>query len=621
MGVEWAVKMIEGDKNLRPGIDFETKREEFCAESSERVLKALEIATEIHCKDIRRTTGEPYVNHCLAVAKILRQWGADEDLIVAGLLHDTVEDHPDLISLEQVKEMFGERVAHLVDGVSKFKSQTGKDNDFETLRKVTTETLIDPGVAMIKLADRLHNMNTMEDGPLEKGFSIEKKRAKARETLAVYVPMAESLGLWQVKNALADIAFSYTDPERYRIVKNMIDCDPRLDPEFINRTKEEIRMVLLEAGVRATVEHQVGGYWELSEKQRLSAMRSGSRPKEFVDITDVVSFRVVLEDEQKTDECYRAMANVRHLFHGLLQQYRSDDYLETPAINGYSALHDTFKLKEGNIEVAFTTKNREKFNNWGVASISHEELTSNPDKYRRKMIFTPKEELAIMELSATGLDVAYKLNPLIGLRAVAVRVNGVVMDLNTVIPNAAMVEIITDQHQRRPKREWLAFCNEETAQEIDRQDKISEHDEEVKRGEKMLVEEALRERGILNFEDLDQDIVDKILEAFGCWYGIDDLYYKVALGLKTSSVALKLEEMKIIRGMYTSVSIEGQNEIGISEIVAGIVGKNGGDVRSKVEKVDEEENFMIRVLITVDYQGKKKIEEELKKRFPSCVVV
>jgi guanosine-3',5'-bis(diphosphate) 3'-pyrophosphohydrolase len=607
--------MTERENVLRPRTEFNVEREEFCAQSSERVRLALELATEIHKNDIRRTTGEPYVNHSIAVAEILRKWGGDEDMVVTGLLHDTWEDHPDLISLEQIKEMYGERVAHLVDGVSKFKTQSGKDNDFETLRKVTRETLVEPGVAMVKLADRLHNMSTME------GFAEEKKLAKAKETVAVYVPLAESLGLWQVKNALADISFSYIDPERYKYVKEKIDRDPRLSADYIFATKVELGRVLKEGGMRATVEHQVGGYWELSEKQKKSAMRSDSRPKDFVDITDVVSFRVIIEDEKDTSECYRAMGVIRNKYFKLLQQSRSDDYLATPAINGYSALHDTYKVNEGNIELAFTTRKRENFNNWGVASISQEELKDDPDKYKRKMIFTPKQELAVMELSAKGIDVAYRLNPLLGLRAVAIKIDGKVEGLDTVVPNASVVEVLTEQHQARPSADWLTYCSRETAGQIDSQMKIAEHDEEVMKGEKLLVEGLLRERGILNIQDLDEDIVDKLLVDLGCWYGIDDLYYKVAYGLDLSLVARKLDEMKVGRGTFTTVLIEGPNHIGISEEVAGIIGRNGGDARSKVERVGKDERFMIRVLLAVDYQGKKKIEEELRKKFPSCVVV
>lgn len=613
--------MKEGDNCLRPGVDFNVQGERFFAEITEKEKAALEIASEIHKDDIRKTTGEPYVNHCVAVATTLKQWGAAEDMIVAGLLHDTWEDHPDLISLEKIKFLFGERVAHLVDGVSKFKSPTGKDNDFETLRKVTRETLVEPGVAMIKLADRLHNMHTMEDGPLGRGFSEEKKLAKAKETLAVYVPMAESLGLWQVKNALADISFYYLDPVRYRTVKEKIDCDPRLNFEFIKGTEQAIEQVLVEAGIKATVRHEVGGYWELAEKQKKSAMRSDSRPKEYADITDVVSFRVIIEDEENLAECYLAMGVVRNRFKNLLVKNRSDDYLVVPAVNGYSAFHDTYKVREGNIEVAYTTKKREDFNNWGVASISLEALRINPDKYKRKMIFTPKEELAFMELSARGIDIAYKLNPLLGLRAVAIKIDGKVAELNSEVPNASVVEIITDQHQTKPNREWLDYCNHETANYIEQQMKISEHDREVARGEKKLIDEVLRERGILSIEDLDRDVVDKLLIDLGCWYGVADLYYKVASGLDLEVVNKKLDEMKISRGMFTTVLIEGENSIGVSEEVARIIGRNGGDQRSKVEKVEKGEKFTIRVLLTVGYQGKKKIEEELTARFTNCLVV
>lgn len=606
--------MIENRTGLRPAVSCEICEGDFVVNKSDKVLSALALAFEVHKEDVRKT-GEAYIYHCMAVAEILCRWDADEDEIVAALLHDTVEDHPDALSLDQIRITYGERVAHLVDGVTKLKSYSDNEGDFETLKKVTKETLVEPGIAKIKLADRLHNMQTMDS------FPQETRVKKARETLVFYVPLAESLGLWQVKNALADISFSYVDPVRYKEVKEKIDMDPRLNEVFINKTEADIQKVLNAAGINAVVEHQVGGYWELSEKQKKSAMRADSRPKDFADITDVISFRVITVDDRDTGECYRAMGVVRTRYPKLLQQTRSDDYLATPAINGYSALHDTYKLNEGNIEVAFTTINREQFNNWGVASISQEELKKDPDKYKRKLIFTPKKELAVMELSATGIDVAFRLNPLLGLRAVAIKIDGKVMGLDAVVPNAAVVEIITDQHQTQPSAEWLKFCNRETAGQIDVQLKIAEHDIEVAKGEKMLVEGLLKEKGILNIEDLDEDIVDKLLVDLGCWYGIDDLYYKVAFGLDLSLVSRKLDEMKVGRGMYTTVLIEGPNSIGVSEEVAGIIGRNGGDVRSKVEKVGKDERFSIRMLLAVDYQGKKKIEEEMKLRFPSCVVV
>jgi len=607
--------MLERFLRLRPEQKMEVSTEEFVADKSERVMTAVWLAIQVHEGDFRKGTGEPYSTHCLAVANILDRWGADEDEIIAGLLHDTYEDHPDRLSLDQIEDVYGERVANLVAGVTKLKSREGERNEFETLRKVTRESYIEPGVALVKLADRLHNMTSLECLP------IDRQRVKAEETISVYVPLAESLGLWQVKNALADLAFRYLEQNRFNSVREIIDRDPRLTVDFIQSMEGELGRIILGAGIKARIEHQVGGYWELAEKQKRSSMRADSRPKSFADITDVVSFRVVVEDDDQLDECYRAMGLVRLAFADRLVQNRHDDYLVIPSINGYSAIHDTFKFREGNVEVAFTTDEKEKFNNWGVASVSKEELRRDPDRFRRKLIFTPKQELAIMNVDAKGIDVAYRLNPLLGLKAVAIKIDGKVMPLDTVVPNAAMVEIITEQHQEQPDMEWLNYCGNEATAIIEQQLRIVEHDREVERGRKKLVEELLHERGILDLSDLDLDTVNRILMDLGCWYGTADLYYKTAFGLDLSLVARKLDENMIKRGTYTTILVRGSNSIGVSEEISRIIKQNGGDARSKVERVDQNENFMVRVLITVGYAGKKKIEEELKEKYPECVVV
>ncbi len=581
---------------------------------SDKIISALALASEIHKNDVRKS-GEPYIQHCIVVAEILFQWGADEEEIIAGLLHDAVEDHPETISLEKIRQEYGERTSHLVDGVTKIKSVSEKEGDFLALIKVTRETLYEPGIAKIKLADRLHNMLTR--GP----FSPERSKIKGNETLAVYVPLAESLGLWQVKNALADISFSYVDPEKYKKVKEKIDSDPRLDEKFIKTTEENITKILDEAKISAYVSHAIGGYWSLSEKEKKSGMRSDSRPKDFADITDVVSFRVTIDDEINIGECYLAMGVVRGNYYKQLQLSRSDDYLAIPAINSYSALHDTYKFEEGNIEIAFTTRKREQYNNWGIAGLTHAELIASPEKYKRKLVFTPKEELAVMELSARGIDVAYRLNPILGLRAVAIKINGKEKTLDCVVPNSSMVEIITDQHQLKPRPEWLEYCDSETASQIDCQIKMAEHNEEVLKGEKILTDGPLKDRGVLEIRDLEEDVVDKLLMDLGCWNGVDDLYYKIAYGMDLSLVTQKLDELDVVKGRYTSIQVKGPNAVGVSEEIAGIIAKNGGDSRNNVEWVDKDEKFTIRVLVVVSSVGKRKIEEELKKKFPSCIVV
>ena len=604
-------KMLEA----RPGVEYDCSLKTFGINKNQRVLDALALAARIHELDKRKLTGEPYVNHCVATASILISWGANEEEVIAGLLHDTVEDHPDLISLEDIESFFGERVSALVSGVTKLKTREGDRNKFETLRKVTRESLIEPGVALVKLADRLHNMMTLD------GMSASKQREKALETISVYGPLAESLGLWQVKNALLDLAFRYAEPPRFENIQKQIDSDKRLSVDFIWITEEKIREVLLANRLRVVVEHQVGGYWELAEKQRRSGIRANSRPKNFVDITDVVSFRVIVENDADVGECYRAMGIIRSSFGSALVSHRHDDYLVRPSANGYAAIHDTYRLDAGCIEIAFTTRGRENFNNWGVLTVDREKLKVHPNQYDRKLVFTPKQELVFLEPGATGIDVAYKLNPLLGMRAIAIKIDGKVTGLDAVVSNTSLVEIITDQHRRSPDLGWLNCCNIETRYEIEQQQMWSEHDEEVEKGRNMLIQKVLKNRGVLDLVDLDEELVDKLLVDLGCWYGIDDLYFKIAYGLDMAMVSKKLDDLGVVPGMFTSIEVKGENRIGVSEEVAGIVAHNGGDARSKSEKVDNKERFVIRILCTISYEGKKKLEETLKQKYGDCLVV
>jgi len=593
---------------IRPGIQF-IKEADMYSGRSEKVMTAFVLAKEIHINDTRKTTGEPYINHCVAVASILESWGADEDEVVAGLLHDTIEDHPGEISLEDISGIFGERVAQLVNGVTKLGS------DFETLRKITSESLIEPGVAFIKLADRLHNMLTM------KGMSEASQRKNAQETLDVYAPLAESFGMWQIKNQLADLAFAYTDPKRHSEVKRIIDNDPRLRLEFIKNTKANLEEIFLRAGLRAVVEHQVGGYYELSEKQRKSVMKDLGRPKSFEQITDVVSFRILVENAYDLDKCYLAMGLVRLEYGDMLEKGRHDDFLVEKVMNGYSAIHDTYKFPEGCVEMAFTSRDREAFNNWGLLCLPRRVLIENPERFNRKVVFTPKRELVFLEPPARGIDLAYKINPLLGLRAVALRVNGKIKDLSEVVENAGVVEVITDIHQNIPRAEWMEYCNQETRKQIEAQRSNSEREEVNNRGREMLAELVLRERGVLNIEDLPDDILGRVLMDLGCWNGVENLYYKVTFGLDIDLIKKKLIEVGVVGGRYSTVRVRGKNRIGVSELLARIIAKSGGDVRRRMEVVEENERYEMRVLMEVSYEGKKKIEQEVADNFDEWEMV
>jgi len=600
--------------NLRPAMEYCGSISEFEEKNNERVRYALKIAEEIHRGDIRKVSGEPYINHCVAVSSILESWGADEDECVAGLLHDTVEDHPDLINLEFIAENFGERVAFLVDGVTKLKTKAGEKSEFETLRKVTRESLIDVGVAKLKLADRKHNMTTME------GMKPETQRRKAKETLTVYAPLAESFGMWQVKNELEDLSFRYFDPARYEEIKKRVDRDPRLNTEFLFGLENEIEDALADFGLEVKIEHQVGGYWEISEKQKRRGIRGGSLSKSIGEIPDVLSFRVLVSEEKMVD-CYKAMGVVRILFAKNLIVGRHADLLRESAVNGYSALKDTYVFNEGSVEICFTSLEREKFNNWGITVYSAEETTANRELFTRKLVFTPKEELVFLELSATGIDVAYKLSPILGMRAVAIKIDGKVCDLNQVVPNASMVEILTDSTKLSPDLEWMKFANLETRRIMEKQVMVSERDLIVVTGRQTLVDEVLSERGVLEITDLDESVVSKLLSDFGCWYGVNDLYYKVATGMNLDNIKKKLDTLGVAVGVFTSLQIVGENAPGVAKDVASVLAKNKADTRNAVEKVFENDKFLIRILMKVDYKGKKRIEEDLKKKYSNCIVV
>jgi len=244
---------------------------------TEKIAQALELATKAHAGQTR-AAGEPYVTHSIAVAQILEGWGIiDEDFISASLLHDVVEDAS--VTLDEIMAVFGADVAELVDGVSKFRSASGKTDDRETLKKFFTKTYIDPRVAVLKLADRLHNMRTLAPMP------EHKRIAKSRETLDVYTGLAESLGMWEVKIELEDLAFQYVNPHEYQEVKDEVESDTRLNPAFLGYWTSNLERVLVEEGFIGRVVVRKNGLFSLSEKRRRAALQGKSLPGSFSEIT------------------------------------------------------------------------------------------------------------------------------------------------------------------------------------------------------------------------------------------------------------------------------------------------------------------------------------------------
>ena len=350
-------------RSLRPEMKYVDRVENFLPRR-ERVRLAMEKAIKAHEGQFRKS-GEAYVNHCVAVAGILESWGlsqvSHEDLFCAAMLHDADEDTD--YGVVDIESDFGKRVAELVDGVSKFRSEEGDDSevDRETLRKVVMKTFIEPKVGLLKLADRLHNMRTMGAMPRE------KQAAKAWETLMVYVPLAESLGMWVVKTELEDLAFSYIDSYKYEATRTELDKDKRLKPDFVEGAVERVERLLELASLQGEMGVRVGGYWKSCKKREKAGMKGLSGLESFSEINDVLSLRVRFEN---VDDCYGFLGTLRQYFGVLVDETRADDFISTsPRDNGYMALQETVNFIEGAVEIAIMTEEMEDFNNWGVISL------------------------------------------------------------------------------------------------------------------------------------------------------------------------------------------------------------------------------------------------------------
>jgi (p)ppGpp synthase/HD superfamily hydrolase len=185
----------------------------------------------------------------------------------------------------------------------------------------------------------------------------------------------------------------------------------------------------------------------------------------------------------------------------------------------------------------------------------------------------------------------------------------------------ALVEVIVDNNREEPDKKWLSFCGMEARRMIEKQLVLSERDRMIEMGRNYLRDEVLVERGILEIRDLDERVVSQLLGELGCWYGTNDLYYKVAMGMDLEIIRQKLDGLGIGVGVYTTVQIEGENVVGVAKDVATILAKNKADSRNVIERVSEDDKFTIRILMKVDYKGKKKIEEELKRKYSECVIV
>ena len=474
------------------------------------VERAVATAIEAHGSQ-QRATGEPYVTHPILAAEILAELGIDPVAIEACVLHDVPEDTE--FSLADIEDRFGAEVAHLVDGVTKlgkFSTLSHEQQQAENIRKMFLAMAEDIRVVLIKLADRLHNMRTLA------GLPIEKQQRIARQTLEIYAPLAERLGIWQVKWELEDLAFKTLDPERFRELAKLLDTRRKGREGFIERAIAELEPRLQESGIKADLQGRPKHIYSIWRKMQ----RKGA---EFGEIYDVYAIRILVEEVR---DCYAALGIVHALWRPIPGQF--DDYIAVPKNNLYQSLHTAVMAMDGKpLEIQIRTHAMHQVSEVGIAAHwRYKEGTKSDRDYDAKLawlrqlmdwqrdisdatefvegikldvfqdqvfVFTPRGEIKDLPAGATPLDFAYRIHTDVGHRTIGAKVNNRLVPLDYRLKNGDIVEIVTTRAEHGPSRDWLNLVRTTHAREKIRQwFKRQERDENIVHGRESLERELRR---------------------------------------------------------------------------------------------------------------------------------
>ncbi len=510
------------------------------------VAEAYQFAREAH-KDQKRASGEPYVTHPLAVAHILAELGLDPVAVQAALLHDIPEDTE--YSLTDVEERFGAEVARLVDGVtklSKFSARSHEEQQAENIRKMFLAMAEDIRVVLIKLADRLHNMRTLAALPIEKQHRI------ARQTAEIYAPLAERLGIWQIKWELEDLAFKTLEPDAYRTLAAQLETHRKARETYVKRAMEVLGKALKEAGIEAEISGRPKHIYSIHKKMD----RKGA---ELGEIYDVHAVRVLVNDVR---DCYAALGIVHSLWPPIPGQF--DDYIATPKGNLYQSLHTAVVALDGKpLEVQIRTHEMHRVSEVGIAAHWRYKEGSKVDRaYDAKLawlrqlmdwqrevadatefveslkldifqdqvfVFTPRGDVKDLPAGATPLDFAYRIHTDVGHSCIGAKVNNRLMPLDYKLKNGDIVEIVTTKSAHGPSRDWLNIVTTTHAKEKIRQwFKRQQRDENIVHGKATLDRELRR----LARTSLDRIAADRLAEIVDHYHfgSIDDFYAAIGYG-------------------------------------------------------------------------------------------
>lgn len=531
--------------------------------------KAFALASEKH-KDQKRKSGEPFIIHPVAVATMLAEMDMDMPSVIAGMLHDVVEDTS--VTIEEIREIFGDEIAYLVDGVTKLKripTSTKEELQNENLRKMFLSMASDIRVIVIKLVDRLHNMRTLQY------VNTDAQITKARETLEIYTPLAHRLGMTKIKWELEDLCFKYLEPEAYNSLVTQITQRRDQQEAYIRKVLDAIRIRLDEAGIKAFLDGRPKHFYSIHKKMI-------AQNKALNQIYDLLAIRVIVDTVQ---ECYTVLGIIHEMYTPMPGRFK--DYIAMPKPNMYQSLHTTLIGPDGQpFEAQIRTWEMHKTAEIGIAAhwkykeggkngktsdydgklewvrnlLDNQREVEDPDEFVEtfKMdlftdevfVFTPKGDVKCLPKGSTPIDFAYAIHSAVGNRMIGAKVNGEIKPLNYKLCTGDFVEIITSQSNHGPSRDWLNIVKSSEAKSKIRQWFKKEcRDENIERG-KEIIERELKKQGFRHEQLFKAEWLEPILKKYK-FTSYDDLLNVIGFGeLSAQKIVnmLKEEYQKSVSG-------------------------------------------------------------------------
>ncbi|HEX2015212.1 MAG TPA: bifunctional (p)ppGpp synthetase/guanosine-3',5'-bis(diphosphate) 3'-pyrophosphohydrolase [Solirubrobacteraceae bacterium] len=547
-----------------------------------RVEEAFVFSCEHHA-DQRRKSGEEFIVHPVGVAKICAGMRLDTETLCAALLHDTVEDTS--ASLEEVRERFGEEIAALVDGVTKLTGITFQSRDeaqAENYRKMMVAMASDVRVILIKLADRLHNMRTIE------ALAKQKQIDKARETLEIYAPIAHRLGIHAIKWELEDLAFAALHPRKYQEIKGLVAQQREERERYVGRAGEYLLRELHALGISAEISGRAKHFYSIYSKMT----RKG---REFNEIYDLTAMRVIVDSVKDT---YGAVGVIHSLWKPLPGRFK--DFIAMPKFNMYQSLHTTVIGPEGRpLEIQIRTREMHDMAEFGVAAhwmykqargsrdegtrasaelgedgklrwvrsmLDWQKELSDPREFMESLkvdlfedevfVFTPKGEVKSLASGATPLDFAYEIHTDVGHRCVGARVNGKIVPLHYELRSGDIVEVMTSKRERGPSRDWLAMVKTTRARNKIKQWFKAESRQDTEHTGRELLQEHLRKQGLPAQKITGSPLLADVIREMG-FRKADDFY--IALG--AAKVSAKVVVNKIMQRLKAGEAAEPERTV------------------------------------------------------------